>query len=148
MPSNFLLLHVLKSSIFISPRAKSDALNNPSNFQTGITLSWDIPGTDANNKKWALYNASITANSGKIFLGKDNVETYFGTGYDASIYYNGTDLEVFINDALVARVASPTIGASATTLTNALLVPTISLTPVTTETINVDYLLAAQEIAR
>ena len=71
-----------------------------------------------------------------------------GTYIDAGFYYNGTDLEVFINDALVARVTSPTIGASATTLTNALLVPTISLTPVTTETINVDYLLAAQEIAR
>lgn len=71
-----------------------------------------------------------------------------GTYIDAGFYYNGTDIEVFINDALVARVTTPTIGSSATTLTNALLVPTLTLTPVTTETINIDYLLTAQELAR
>lgn len=71
-----------------------------------------------------------------------------GTFVDVGFYYNGTDLEVYINDALVARVASPTIGSSATTLTNALLTPTFSITPVATETINIDYVLAAQEIAR
>jgi len=71
-----------------------------------------------------------------------------GTYVDAGLYYNGTDLEVYIGDVLVARVAAPTIGASATTLTNALLTPVFSITPVTTETIAVDYVLVAQEVSR
>jgi hypothetical protein len=49
-------------------------------------------GTDTGMKKWAIYNASTNATSGKVFLGLDNTKTYWGTGYDASIYYNGTDL--------------------------------------------------------
>ena len=40
---------------------------------------------------WGFYNNDNDAHN---FLGKDNVKTYFGTGVDASIYYDGTDLVI------------------------------------------------------
>ena len=63
-------------------------------------------------------------------------------------HYNNTDLVVFVNGNLVARVTSPTIGASGTTLTSALLAPIFSDTPTATETMTIDYVLAAEEISR
>ena len=71
-------------------------------------------------------------------------DTYLDVGF----YYDGTDLLVFANDALVARVANPTIGSSGTTLTNATLTPFFAITPVATETVTVDYALIAQEVSR
>jgi hypothetical protein len=70
------------------------------------------------------------------------------TFIDVGFYYDGTDLKVFVSDALEGRVASVTIGSSGTNLTNAVMTPVIEITPVATETVTVDYLLAAQEIAR
>jgi len=63
-------------------------------------------------------------------------------------HYDNTDLVVFVNGNLVARVTSPTIGASGTTLTSALLAPIFSDTPTATETMTIDYVLAAEEISR
>jgi hypothetical protein len=63
-------------------------------------------------------------------------------------HYNNTDLEVFVNGNLVARVTSPTIGSSGTTLTSALLAPIFSDTPTATETMTIDYVLAAVEVSR
>jgi uncharacterized radical SAM superfamily protein len=63
-------------------------------------------------------------------------------------YYDGTDLIVYSSDAMVARVAAPTIGASATTLTNALLNVAFNVVPTATDTLSVDYVLAAQETSR
>ncbi len=40
---------------------------------------------------YAIYNASVDT-AVKNLLGKDDVKTFFGTGEDASIYYDGTDL--------------------------------------------------------
>jgi len=71
------------------------------------------------------------------------------TYVDLAFYYDGTDLLVYQDDALVARVSSPTIGASATTLTNAVLGPVFQITPTTgPQTLTVDYVLASSEVTR
>jgi hypothetical protein len=72
-----------------------------------------------------------------------------GTFASFGFYYNGTDLLVFANDVLVARVAGITIGAtSSSTLTNALLTPIAQITPTASDTFSLDHLLAAQEVVR
>jgi hypothetical protein len=70
------------------------------------------------------------------------------TWVDVGFYYDGANLTVYVNDALVGRVTSPTIGATGTTLTNALLCPSFGLTPVGVETMTFDYMLAACEVTR
>lgn len=45
----------------------------------------DVTGADTH---YCFYNVG----SGHNLLGKDNAKTYFGTGIDASIYYDGTNL--------------------------------------------------------
>lgn len=70
------------------------------------------------------------------------------TYLDLAFYYNGTDLLVYSGDSLVARVTDVTIGASGTTLTNAALTTIFQITPAATETISIDYELAAQEMTR
>lgn len=70
------------------------AIDNPSVDQMGLYLNWALTGADASNKKWALYNDSSNTTAGKVFLGKDNVKTYWGTDYDASIYFDGTNLVI------------------------------------------------------
>ena len=74
--------------------ANATAITNPSANQIGLYLAWNGTGTDSSNLKWALYNASTSTVGGKVFLGLDNVKTYFGTGFDASIYYDGTNLVI------------------------------------------------------
>ena len=70
------------------------------------------------------------------------------TYYNFGLYYDGKDLEVYVNDNLMGRVAAVTIGASATNLTNALMAPYVNITPTASETIKLDYLMAAQELPR
>ena len=67
---------------------------------------------------------------------------------EVGLYYNGTDLLVYTNDYQNSRVTAPTIGASATTLTNAVLTPVVQITPAATETLTVDFILASQEMVR
>jgi len=67
---------------------------------------------------------------------------------DLAFYFNGTDILVYSSDALVGRVTAPTIGASGTTLTNAILTPITQITPAATETVTLDYALIAQELTR
>ena len=72
-----------------------------------------------------------------------------GTYVDVGFYYDGTDLQVFVSDAVVARISGVTIGATnAFTLTNAYLSPVYQITPVGTENLNTDYVLVAQESSR
>ncbi len=56
----------------------------------GTSTGWgsylDISGFDNN---WGYYNNSAAAHN---LLGLDNVKTYFGTGVDASITYDGTNM--------------------------------------------------------
>ena len=70
------------------------------------------------------------------------------TYHDVAFNYNGTDLLVYMNDNLVARVTAPTIGSTGTTLTNALLTPVFQITPTATDTLSIDYVLSAQETTR
>lgn len=69
-----------------------------------------------------------------------------GTYVELGLYYNGTDILVYVNGVVNARVTAPTIGSSSTTLTNAVMTPYFQITPAATETISVDYLLSAQEV--
>jgi hypothetical protein len=72
--------------------AVKHTLNDPTTDKIGVFVDWDcVSSTDVNNKAWAFYNNSVTAASGKVFLGADNIKTFFGTGLDLSIYHNGTD---------------------------------------------------------
>ena len=117
-------------------------------------------GTGANTTNDSIYFTKVTAASGGVNLVSTvattattlvtNVvsSTAAATYIDVGFYYDGTDLLVFANDALVARVSAPTIGASATTLTNTLMTPFFQITPVATETMSIDYVLAASEIVR
>jgi hypothetical protein len=71
-------------------------------------------------------------------------DTYLDVGF----YYDGTDILVYAADAVVARVSAPTVGASGTTLTNALLNVAFNVVPTATDTLSIDYVLAAQEAVR
>ena len=71
-------------------------------------------------------------------------DTWLNLGF----YYDGTDLLVYSDNALVARVSSPTIGTSGTTLSSVLMGPVFQITPTATDTLTVDFVLAAQELVR
>ncbi|CAB4131949.1 hypothetical protein UFOVP135_33 [uncultured Caudovirales phage] len=71
-----------------------------------------------------------------------------GTYVEVAFYYDGTDLLVYANHNVVARVAGVTIGSTGTTLTNAALTEIIQITPAATETISVDFVFVAQEVVR
>ena len=103
----------------------SGTINNPSNLQVAMYVLNSSAGTDTGNKKWAFYNASTNTTAGKVFMGIDSVPTYWGTGFDASIYYDGTNF--VINPKAVGTGylsvlgdinTTGTLGAGATTVTN------------------------------
>jgi hypothetical protein len=71
-------------------------------------------------------------------------DTYIGLGF----YFDGTDLLVYVNNALVSRVSAPTIGSTGTNLTNAVLGPVLQITPTATDTLTVDFIGTAQEVTR
>jgi hypothetical protein len=78
-----------------------------------------------------------------------NVTTLTGGTYvEVAFCYDGTDLLVYLTHQLVARITSPTIGSTGTTLTNAALTEVIQITPAATQTISVDFVLVAQEVVR
>lgn len=78
-----------------------------------------------------------------------NVTTLTGGTYvEVAFCYDGTDLLVYLAHQLVARITSPTIGTTGTTLTNAALTEVIQITPAATQTISVDFVLVAQEVVR
>lgn len=66
-------------------------INNPTQFQTGIYVNNDRLGTDTGNKAWSIYNAGTDTDGSEIFLGGDNIRTYFGTGFDSWMYDDGTN---------------------------------------------------------
>ena len=86
-------------------------------------------------------NTATTLVTGAATVAND---TFITAGY----YYDGKDLQVFVDGALVARVQDVTVGASGTTLTNALLSPIFGMTPVSGETVTIDYAMVAQETSR
>ena len=69
------------------------------NYGSHVTVSSNTGGTTTNyghyisgvsgaDTNWAFYNNTAVDS----FLGNDNAKTFFGTGQDASIRYDGTDL--------------------------------------------------------
>ena len=71
-----------------------------------------------------------------------------GAYAEVAFYYDGTDLLVYYDHGVIARISSVTIGASATTLTNAALTEIVQITPAATETTSIDFVLVAQEVVR
>ena len=70
------------------------------------------------------------------------------TWVELGFYFDGTDLLVYSNNAMIARITAPTIGTTGTTLTNALITPVLQITPTATDTLTVDFLGTAQEVTR
>jgi hypothetical protein len=67
------------------------------------------------------------------------------TFIELSFHFDGTDLLVFVNGNLVSRLTSPTVGSG---LSSALVAPIFTDTPTATETMTIDFVLAAEEISR
>jgi hypothetical protein len=75
------------------------------------------------------------------------------TFVEVGFYYDGTDVIVYSGATAStmgpdARIASVTIGSSGTNLTSALIAPVFQITPIATDTLTVDFVLAAQEVLR
>ena len=109
----------------------------------------DVPGPEI------LENAPVppvtldAADPVTLLTGVTGVATAVAaTWVELGLYYDGTDLLVYANSQIVARVSAPTIGSTGTTLTNALLSPVFQITPVATDTLSADFVLAAQEVLR
>ena len=131
-------------------RFKASAVAGTVSFYAGLRA-----GSSVNDGIWFQKSASSTSLDLVSVVG--GVTTTLVTGVttaaantwmDVAFWYNGTDLLVFANDAVVARVLAPTIGASGTTLTNALLGVVFEMTPTATDTLTCDYVLSAQETTR
>lgn len=131
-------------------RFKASAVSGTKSFYVGLRN-----GSSTTDGIWFAKAASSTSINLVSTVGSTATTLVTGvttavadTYIDVSFYFDGTDLLVYNNDALVARVTAPTIGSSATTLTNAVLSPVFQITPTATDTLTVDFVLAAQELTR
>ena len=93
-------------------------------------------------------NLVSTVNSTATTLVTGVATAVAATWVELGLYYDGTDLIVYSNSTPVARVSAPTVGSTGTTLTNALIAPVFQITPVATDTLTTDFVLAAQEVLR
>lgn len=98
-------------------------------------------------------NLVSTVNSTATTLVTGVATAVAGGWVEVGFYYDGTDLLCYSGTSSTdmgpdARVSAVTIGSTGTNLTNALLSPVFQITPVATETLTADFVLAAQEIAR
>jgi hypothetical protein len=131
-------------------RVQASAVSGTKSFYVGLQA-----GSSVNDGLWFSKAASSTSVNLVSTVGSTATTLVTGvataaaaTWLDVGFYFNGVDLQVFVNNALVARVSAPTIGSSGTKLTNAILTPVFQITPTATDTLTVDYVLAAQEITR
>jgi len=98
-------------------------------------------------------NLVSTVNSTATTLVSNVATAVANTFVEVGFYYDGTDLICFSGTSTTdmgpdARITSVTIGSSGTNLTNALLSPVFQITPVATDTLTTDFVLAAQEVSR
>jgi hypothetical protein len=121
-------------------------------FQFGLSNGTSATPTDG---IWFVKPASSTSVNLVSRVGSTSTTLVTGvataaaaTYIDVAFYYDGTDLLVYSADNLVARITAPTIGSSGTTLTNTVIGPMFQITPTATDTLTVDYVLAAQETTR
>ena len=131
-------------------RVKASAVSGNKAFYFGLRS-----GSSANDGIWFAKAAASTSLNLVSTVGSAATTLVTGvatvaadTYVDVAFYYDGTDLLVYSNDAVVARVSAPTIGSSGTTLTDAVIGPVFQMTPTATDTLTVDYVLAAQEVTR
>jgi hypothetical protein len=135
-------------------RIKMSAVSSTKAFTFGLQKGSGATGS-ATDGLWFTKAASSTTlslvstvNSSATTLVSSVTTCADNTYVDVGFYYDGTDLLVYANDVVVARVSAPTIGASSTTLTNALLNVAFNVVPTATDTLTIDYVLAAQETTR
>jgi hypothetical protein len=98
-------------------------------------------------------NLVSTVNSTATTLVTNVVTAVADSFVEVGFYYDGTDLICFSGTGPAdmgpdARITAVTIGSTGTNLTNALLSPVFQITPVATETLTTDFVLAAQEVIR
>ena len=98
-------------------------------------------------------NLVSTVNSTATTLVTGVATAAAATWIEVGFYYDGTDVIVYTGSSTitlgpVARISAATIGATGTTLTNAVLSPVFQITPTATDTLTTDFVLAAQEITR
>lgn len=141
---------VAGNQMWFSSRFKASAVSSTKSFYVGLRA-----GVSANDGLWFSKAASSTSVNLVSVVGSTTTTLVTGvataaadTYLELGFYYNGTDLLVFSNNVLVARVSAPTIGSSGTTLTNANLGPVMQITPTATDTLTVDYILASTEVTR
>ena len=142
--NKFWFLHRIKASAIAGAMVLNFGMSKVSGGTIATTdrLYFTKPASSTSlNLVSVVNNVSTTLLTGISTVAAD---TYLDVGF----YYNGTDLLVFVNDNAVARVSNITIGASGTTVSNALMSPFFGLTPVATETVTIDYALVAQETTR
>ena len=136
--------------LWYTTRFQASAVAGNVSFYAGLRA-----GSSANDGIWFSKAAASTSVNLVSVVGSTSTTLVTGvttaaaaTNLDLGLYFDGTDLLVYVGGVLTSRVSAPTIGSSATTLTNALLTPVWQITPVATETLTVDFVLSAQEIVR
>ena len=131
-------------------RFKASAVSSTKSFYVGLRN-----GSGVTDGLWFAKAASSTSVNLVSTVGSTATTLVTGvataaadTWLNLGFYYDGTDLLVYSDNALVARVSSPTIGTSGTTLSSVLMGPVFQITPTATDTLTVDFVLAAQELVR
>jgi hypothetical protein len=148
-PATFIQFQAGKK-LWYNVRFKASAVSGNKAFYVGLRN-----GASATEGLWfakaaasTSLNLVSTVNSTATTLATGVVTAAADTWIEVSVYYDGTDLIVYSEHAIFSRVASPTIGSTGTTLTNAILTPVYQITPTATDTLTIDYVLAAQEVTR
>jgi hypothetical protein len=131
-------------------RFKASAVSSTKSFYVGLRN-----GVSATEGLWFSKAASSTSVNLVSTVGSSATTLVTGvataaddTWLELSVYFDGTDVLVYNEHNLVARVSGATIGSSATTLTNAVLSPVFQITPTATDTLTVDFVMVAQEVTR
>ena len=140
---------------WFSTRIKTSAVAGAISYYAGLRA-----GSATTDGLWFAKAASSTSINLVSTVGSTATTLVTGvatavadTFVELAWYYDGTDIIVYSgtsasNMGPVARVSSPTIGSSSTTLTNALMGTVFQITPIATDTLTTDFVLAAQEVSR
>lgn len=141
---------VAGNQLWFQARFKASAVSGTKSFYVGLRK-----GSATTDGLWFAKAASSTDITLVSTVGSTATTLVSGiataaadTWLELGFYYDGTDILVYSGDVMVARVSSPTIGSSGTTLTNAVLGPVMQITPTATDTLTVDYILASTEVTR
>lgn len=141
---------VAGNQLWFATRIKASAVSGTKSFYVGLRK-----GSATTDGLWFAKAASSTSVDLVSTVGSTATTLVTGvataaadTYLELGLYFDGVDLLVYFNNLLVARVSSPTIGTSGTTLTSVALGPVMQITPTATDTLTVDYILASTEVTR